>query len=79
MYALLFFFGIIPHKANYVIMHFDEYLTSQEPQFLNSFSMYFPCFHGINSRCVYTTMTEDVDKVHDVLLQAIISACEKMT
>ena len=55
------------------------WLTLQKPQFLDLFAVYLARFHCVNSRCIYTTVTEDVGKAHDVLLQTVISACEKMT
>jgi hypothetical protein len=36
-------------------------------------------FHCVNSSCVYATVTENISQTHNVLLQTIISACEKMT
>ena len=54
-------------------------LAPQKAQFLNLSAVYLTRFHRINSRCIHAAMTEDVSKAHDVLLQAVISAREKMT
>ena len=54
-------------------------LAPQKSQFLNLSAVDLTCFHRVNSRRVYAAMTEDVGKAHDVLLQTVISAREKMT
>ena len=59
--------------------YFLSALAPQKPQFLNLSAVYLAGFHGINSRCVYVAVTENISEAHDILLQAVISAREKVT
>ena len=65
------------HNANYVVS-FIKMLTSQKSQALNLSSVDFAAFHRINSRCVDTAVSENIGEAHDVLLQAVIGACEEV-
>ena len=40
--------------------------------------MNFTGFHGVNSGGIHATVTEDIRKAHDVLLQGIIGSCEQV-
>ena len=65
------------HNANYVVS-FIKMLTSQKSEALDLLSVDFAAFHCVNSRCVDTTVSENIGKAHDVLLQAVIGACEEV-
>ena len=66
------------HNANYVVS-FIKMLTSQKSEALDLLSVDFAAFHCVNSRCVNTAVSENIGKAHDVLLQAVVGAREKMT
>ena len=65
------------HNTNYVVS-FIKMLTSQKSEALDLLSVDFAAFHCVNSRRVDTTVSENIGKAHDVLLQAVIGACEEV-
>ena len=52
--------------------------TSQQSQALDLPTMDLARLHGIDPRGVHARMAENIGKAHNILLQAIISAREKM-
>ena len=78
---VLFYFLPLFYNIRLIMWYFSfwRYSASQKSKFLNLSAVYLARFHRIYSCCVYAAVTEYISKTHDVLLQTVISACEKMT
>lgn len=55
------------------------WLTSQKPELLNLFLVHFAAFHGVDSRGIHARMSQNIGKTDDVLLQAVIGSCKKVS
>ena len=68
-----------PHNANYVVIFLPcFFLTSHKPKAVDLLAVDVAAFHGIDARGVNRGVTEDVGEAHDILMDRIIRAREKV-
>lgn len=69
----------LPHNANYVVIFCPHFgLTSHEVQAIDLLAVDVAALHGIDARGVNGGVPENVREAHDVLVDRIIRAREKV-
>lgn len=53
--------------------------TSQKAEAFDLAAVHLAAFHGVNSCCIYATVTKNIRKADNVLLQAVVGARKQVT